>query len=102
MKKLVILPAIALLTILGVFTLGQQSKPVHATGPTTVQAESLNQQNQSTVSGGKLDGTETGTEVKGKEASEKGSESKGIEADGPGGHQDPQGTNVDHQFNGTE
>ncbi len=24
------------------------------------------------------------------------------EADGPGGHQDPAGQNVDHQFNGTE
>jgi type IV secretory pathway VirB10-like protein len=31
-----------------------------------------------------------------------GSEVTGTEADGPGGHQDPAGQNVDHQFNGEE
>ena len=29
-------------------------------------------------------------------------ESTGTEADGPGGHQDPAGANVDHQFQGQE
>ena len=29
-------------------------------------------------------------------------EVKGTEADGPGGHQDPAGVNVDHQFEGKE
>ena len=31
-----------------------------------------------------------------------GSEAKGTEADGPGGHEDPQGVDVDHQFDGIE
>lgn len=115
MKKFLILPALALLLTVGVFTLGQQSKSAHAAGPT------IQTQNQvdkpETVSTEKPSGTETGTEVKGTEvdapgghqdannvqdASEKGSDPKGTEADGPGGHQDPQGTNVDHQFNGAE
>lgn len=31
-----------------------------------------------------------------------GSEAAGTESDGPGGHEDPAGTNVDHQFDGEE
>jgi hypothetical protein len=31
-----------------------------------------------------------------------GSEATGTESDGPGGHQDPAGQNVDHQFQGEE
>jgi len=31
-----------------------------------------------------------------------GTEAAGAESDGPGGHQDPTGQNVDHQFNGEE
>ena len=31
-----------------------------------------------------------------------GSEAAGAEADGPGGHADPEGQNVDHQFDGEE
>lgn len=49
---------------------------------------------------------ETANEVKetpGTEAPEvAGKEAKGIETDGPGGHQDQNGTNADHQFEGTE
>ena len=29
-------------------------------------------------------------------------EAPGVEADGPGGHEDPAGQNVDHQFDGVE
>ncbi len=31
-----------------------------------------------------------------------GTEASGTESDGPGGHQDPEGQNVDHQFDGEE
>ena len=41
-----------------------------------------------------------GTEAAGTEAA--GTEAAGTEADGPGGHADPEGQNVDHQFDGQE
>ncbi len=34
--------------------------------------------------------------------SESSGESSGVETDGPGGHQDPPGASVDHQFQGQE
>lgn len=96
MKKLVLLPALTLLMTIGIFTLGQQSKAAHAqTVPQT--------QVQSQITNGKPDTT---PEVKGKESvgqeTPEGAEAKQTENDGPGGHQDPQGTNVNHQFDGVE
>jgi hypothetical protein len=38
----------------------------------------------------------------GAEAPDPGSSEHQTEADGPGGHQDPAGVTVDHQFNGSE
>ncbi len=90
MKKFLILPAFALLIGGGIFALGQQSKPAYAAGPTVVQTGQQGVNKESIVSSEKPDATETGTEV------------KGAETDGPGGHQDPQGANVDHQVDGAE
>jgi hypothetical protein len=36
------------------------------------------------------------------ETAPEGTEAPGTESDGPGGHEDPAGQNVDHQFNGEE
>jgi hypothetical protein len=40
--------------------------------------------------------------TEGTTAAESGAETTGIEADGVGGHADPDGVNVDHQFEGNE
>ncbi|MCL4353160.1 hypothetical protein M1615_01655 [Patescibacteria group bacterium] len=98
MKKLITIPVIALLTLAGVFTLGQQSRSARAAGTTPAQQGISQTQKQVNTDIGKPDVNETGLEIKGKEASWQ----KGTEADAPGGHQDAQGTNVDHQFNGAE
>ncbi len=102
MKKLVILPALALLLTVGVFTLGQQSKSAHAaTRQTVVQKNtqaSVNNEKPDTpntninVTGGKVSGQETPDATGAAEN----------ENDGPGGHQDPQGANVNHQVDGAE
>lgn len=91
MKKTIILPAIGLLTLLGVFALGQQSKPANAAVQQTV-AQSNIQQNKVSSS---LTGEKSGTDKSNPEI-------KGAESDGSGGHQDAQGSNTDHQFNGEE
>ncbi|MCL5746713.1 MAG: hypothetical protein M1277_00300 [Patescibacteria group bacterium] len=95
MKKLIILPAIALLTLVGVNTIGQQGKTAHAQVLTPIVAQ------KSVQTPEKLDTKEATSEIKGVEVAGV-SEVKGVEKDGPGGHQDSQGSNTDHQFNGAE
>ncbi len=102
MKKSIILPALAIVALGGVFTLGQQSKAAHAAGPAVVSNVEHQVKQEVATPGEKPEASGTVAEVAGKEVSDKGSEAKGSEADGPGGHQDPQGANVDHQFNGAE
>lgn len=100
MKKFVIVPAVALLMVAGVFALGQQSKTAHAQAPTTLQTKSVVNQ-PVTVTPEKTSVTETGTEIKGTETSGA-LEVKGSETDGPGGHQDAQTGNTNHDFQGAE
>ncbi len=95
MKKQILLTiaVIAFLVMGGsVAELATQQK-AHAQTPATNEQTTVKQSTGSQVTDGK--------EVAGKETSD----SKGVketENDGPGGHQDPTGTNVDHQFNGSE
>ncbi len=60
-----------------------------STGPDT---DNVQVQDES----GAADAAEAGTPAA------EGSEAAGTEADGPGGHEDPAGQNVDHQFDGEE
>lgn len=52
------------------------------------------------------EGDQSGPDSAAAEADEaaeaKGAEAKGAEADGPGGHEDPAGEKVDHEFEGEE
>lgn len=90
MKKLIILPTIALLMTLGVFALGSQSKSAHAQ-TTNVQSGIVQRsESPSTSLGEKPD------------ANKNASETKGAESDGPGGHQDQNGININHDFQGNE
>ena len=74
------------------------------TAPTTTtnQTSTVQQGDQTTPDTG------TSTEKAGVEAPETataekaGSENAGVESDGPGGHADADGSNVDHQFEGNE
>jgi hypothetical protein len=70
------------------------------TGPDTDNVQSGDQttpDTRATVNATKAPSTGSGTET----ATENGSESS-TASDGPGGHQDPAGANVDHQFQGQE
>ncbi len=91
MKKLIILPTIALLMTLGVFALGSQSKSAHAAQTTNVQSGIAQQSESPSTSLGEKP-----------EANKNASEAKGAELDGPGGHQDQNGVNINHDFQGNE
>lgn len=91
MKKLVILPIVALLMTLGVFALGSQSKSAHAAQTTTVQTNGARQSGNPSIAVGEKS-----------EATKNTSETKGVESDGPGGHQDQNGSNINHDFQGNE
>lgn len=89
MQKLILLPALTLLAMFSVFMLGQQSKSAHAATVTTTASVNKDQPD-TVVAGEKQDSAEASTEV------------KSAEPDGTAGHQDSQGSNVNHQFNGEE
>lgn len=96
MNKKTFLP-IAVLTLLAVggsFTGLVVQQKVHAQAPVTPL--------QTTVKPLSNTDTQNGKEATVKETSDTTTGVAGSENDGPGGHQDTQGSNIDHQFNGTE
>lgn len=93
-KKQAVLPvaAVTLLVVGGsVLGLATQQKE-HAQTPIT-QVQTFEP---------KTSPVSSGTEVSGKETPDATSGSAENENDGPSGHQDPQGANVNHQFDGIE
>ena len=66
-------------------------------GPDADNVQSGDQTTPDMNSKAKASSTESGTETGTENSSESGTPS-----DGPGGHQDPAGANVDHQFQGQE
>ena len=81
--------------------------PIVVTEPTVPDTDQLQQGDQTTPDvAGAVEAPETGAATK--EASGSASEAAGgteqsaPESDGPGGHADPAGQNVDHQFDGQE
>ena len=76
-----------------------QASQVEPVGPDTDTLQ-VGDQTTPDVAGADESTTESTTEAAG--TAESGTEAAGTEADGPGGHADPAGQNVDHQFDGEE
>jgi hypothetical protein len=82
--------------------------PIVQADPVGPDTDTLQQGDQTTpdVAGAaeKATSESATSETAGETADEtsEGSEAKGTESDGPGGHEDPAGQNVDHQFDGEE
>ncbi len=94
LQKKIVVP----LAVLAIIALGGSVYTLSHLGPTTAHAQTPTAQVQSVNKAGLAEIKDSATNEKsGTEATaEKGT------ADGPGGHQDSQGENVDHQFDGVE
>jgi hypothetical protein len=103
--KKILVPGVAVLALIGsvsgvAVAAGTSTAPTPATAETTAPDTDNVQQGDQTspdVTGQAENPGEATGESSGEAAGEGSSES-----DGPGGHADPAGQNVDHQFNGEE
>jgi hypothetical protein len=93
-KRKLLIAGFAALPALGVGGIAYASTPT-SSAPSTASVSGSPA--AATASGA---GEPTGTEAPGTEAPDAGE--SGANSDGPGGHQDPAGAPVDHQFNGQE